>query len=87
MTDRGLISKAMSIATAVWDDEPPPVSLAKQKNAIPLALFMALRHQQSLPDAERNLDQEAAIRQILVMDHAAFCKHREVRAVIERNIH
>jgi hypothetical protein len=77
----------MAIASAVWDDEPPPASLASQKNSVPLALFMALRHQQSSPDAERNLDEEAAMRQILVKDHAVFCKHPHVRAVIKRNIH
>jgi hypothetical protein len=88
MTDEGIIAKAMVIAAAVWESEPPPLSLVNEQDAIPLALYMALKHQQSLPDDERNWTEEEAMRRLLYEKLPAHWRaNSEFMALLEPRLH
>jgi hypothetical protein len=72
--DKPILAQAMVMAAAYWDAAALPRALVTPANAMPLALYVALKYLQSLSDAEREESNETAMRAILLVGYPAFVK-------------
>ena len=70
-----IIAMSISMARAYWEtNRPPPNLMADSTQAIPLALYLAIKYQQSLPKKERMKFEEEEMKQILLSHFPDFVK-------------
>ena len=71
---KALLAQAIEMSTAHWDTYPPPANLLTVANANPLALYIAIKYLQSLPEVHELRENEPEMRAILLACYPDFVK-------------
>ena len=64
--DEAIIAQAMVMAAAHWDSYSTPQSMLSVAWAVPLALYIAIKYLQSLPEEKRKRSDEDEMKAILL---------------------
>ena len=72
--DEAITARAIAMAATHWDAYKPPEQLLNAAHAAPLALYIAIKYLQSLPEEDELRINECAMKAILLGRYPDFVK-------------